>query len=259
MAKRYSVDALVVKVKDWRGKDDAKFFTLFTRERGRIEACAFGLGKMRGDLAGALQFFHRLDMEIVEGEKIDTIRDAKITHAFKIFRNDLDAIAYGSVLCEVVSEIFPREQPEPEVFDLLLKAFDSCEQRNVRISTLIAGFQIMEYSGSQLHFSNCASCGKNLKGDEFFNIAEGGALCRDCATRLRERIPQTFVYREGTRILIEDFLAFDWNPDSRLSIDSISLHHASKIFRLHVESLVGFPLNSYKFLDTIKKTIPHTA
>ncbi|MBR1420596.1 MAG: DNA repair protein RecO [Selenomonadaceae bacterium] len=259
MAKRYSVDALVVKVKDWRGKDDAKFFTLFTRERGRIEACAFGLGKMKGDLAGALQFFNRLDVEIVEGDRVDTIRDAKITHAFKIFRNDLDAIAYGSILCEVVSEIFPREQPEPEVFDILLNAFETCENRNVRISSAVAGFQIMEHSGSQLLFSNCASCQKQIQGNEFFNIAEGGALCRECATRLREYTPQTFVYREATRLLIENFLAFDWDCDHRLSVDSISLYHAETILRRHIESIVGFPLNSYKFLDMIKKQIPNIA
>ena len=259
MANRYAVDALVVKVKDWRGKDDAKFFTLFTRERGRIEACAFGLGKMKGDLAGALQFFNRLDVEIVEGDRVDTIRDAKITHSFKIFRNDLDAIAYGSILCEVVSEIFPREQSEPEVFDILLNAFKTCENRNVRVSVAIAGFQIMEHSGSQLLFSNCAYCHQQIQGNAFFNISEGGALCRDCATQLREYTPQTFVYRESTRILIENFLAFDWNDESRLSVDSISLYHAEQIIRRHIESLVGFQLNSYKFLEMIQKQIPKIA
>ena len=253
MPKKYSVDAVVVKVKDWKSKEDAKFFTLFTQEKGRIEAVAFGLGKMKNDLGGSLQFFHLLNCELVEGDKIDTIRDAKIIHQFKKFQSDLDAIAYGSILCEVVSEIFPKEQPEPEVFDLILKAFETSEKRNVRVATLIAGFQIMEHSGMQLSFSTCTHCHKTLHGDEFFNINEGGGLCHDCAADLREVLPQTRIYRESTRILIENFLAFDWQDNSQLNIDSISLFHTEKLFRMYVESMVGFQMNSYKFLDLIKK------
>ena len=60
---QYTTEALVLSLKNWGDAD--KMVTLLTKERGRIKAAAFGCRRPRSPLAGGMQMFHVLELQLV--------------------------------------------------------------------------------------------------------------------------------------------------------------------------------------------------
>ena len=57
--------------------------TFFTRERGLVRAAAFGCRRPRSPLAGAMQMFSHLDLQLAEGKRLDTVRQATLLNHYR--------------------------------------------------------------------------------------------------------------------------------------------------------------------------------
>ena len=75
---RYTAHALVIGVHPWGDAD--KVVELFTAEKGRVRAAAFGSRRPKSTLAAALQLFNELDVSLTEGQRLDTVRTSSIQH-----------------------------------------------------------------------------------------------------------------------------------------------------------------------------------
>ena len=72
----YKAHGIVVGVKNWGEAD--KRVSFFTEERGRIPALAFGCRRPKSPLAASLQLFFVLELDLVAGKRVDTVRQAQI-------------------------------------------------------------------------------------------------------------------------------------------------------------------------------------
>ena len=68
----YQTEAVVLGSKNWGDAD--KMMTFFTKERGLVRAAAFGCRRPRSPLAGGMQMFSHLDLQLSEGRRVDTVR-----------------------------------------------------------------------------------------------------------------------------------------------------------------------------------------
>lgn len=243
---RYTAHAFVVGVHNWGEAD--KIVQLFTAERGRVKAAAFGCRRPKSPLAAGLQMFNELETDLAEGQRLDTVRTASIVHHPKKLSEDLLAMAYGSFVAECVTEFLPEKQPEPAVYDLLRGASAAFETRNPRVTALLAVYQLMEYTGLQLSYERCAHCGKKLDGDAFFLASTGGALCRPCHTA---DAPDAQPYPAHLRTFLAGALAFDWKDKSAVTITKADLLAAEAILIGYIQSLLGHPLRSLDFLQKL--------
>ncbi len=238
----YRTSAFVLGVHNWGEAD--KLVTLFTLEKGKVKATAFGCRRPKSALAAGMQMFQCIDVELAEGRQLDTVRQCSILKHYKRLGGELPVMAYGSFVAELATELMPEHEPSPEVFALLTKIFSAFEYRNPRIVALISGYQLLEHSGMQLSYSHCVDCGRELKGDCTFLINEGGALCHDCAK------PGSLSYTEKLRELILAAQDFDWNEESRMQIGKTELLQAEGILLNQLDSLLGRPLKSLAFIET---------
>ena len=227
-------------VHNWGDAD--KMVTLCTQERGRIRAAAFGCRRARSPLAAGMQMFQHIDCELTEGQKVDTIRQCSILRRYRRLSENLDAMAYGSFIAELVSELMPEHVPETAVFALLQEIFATFEYRNARVTALIAAYQLMEYSGMQLSYGHCVHCGKELTGDARFSISDGGALCEDCYAE------KTLPYSEALRQFILSLRTFDWKQETELQVKKQELLQAEQLLLHYLRTLFGKPLRSLEFL-----------
>ena len=240
---RYQAHAFVVGVHNWGEAD--KIVQLYTAERGRVKAAAFGCRRPKSPLAAGLQLFNELDVTLSEGQRLDTVRTAGIVHHPKRLSEDLLAMAYGSFVAECVTEFLPEKQPEPAVYDLLRGAFAAFETRNPRVTALIAVLQLMEYTGMQLSYERCARCGKLLDGDAFFLESAGGALCTDC------REPSAQPYPAALRAFLSAALAIDWTCNAAITITKKELLAAEAMVLGYLQRLLGHPLRSLAFIQSL--------
>ena len=240
---QYTTEVLILGVRSWGEAD--KMLTLFSRDRGRIKAAAFGCRRPRSPLAGGMQLFNHLDLQLTEGERIDTVRQCTLRHHYKKLSEDLTAMAYGAFVAELAAELAPEREPQPEVFDRLLDIFGAFEMRNPRITALAGAYQLLEFSGSQLHYSRCAQCGREISGDAWFSAADGGVLCSSCG---QAPLP---VFAAGTRELICQLVALNWKQPPAFKVHAQSLLQAEHLLLGYLQELLGKPLQSLRFIQQI--------
>ncbi len=240
---QYTAEAVVLGVRNWGDAD--KMVTLFSRERGQLKAAAFGCRRPRSPLAGGMQMFHVLELQLVEGQRIDTVKQCTLHQSFKPLREDLTAMAYGSFVAELALELAPEHMAQPEMFDRLLEILGAFGSRSSRLVALAAGYQLLGFSGSQLQFSRCVHCGAEITGEGFFSLQEGGLLCEGCGQPPLPRLAA------GTRTFIRRMEQLDWQSPPAFSVKKTELLQAEQILLSYLQQLLGKPLKSLGFIQQL--------
>ena len=239
----YQTAAVVLGSKNWGEAD--KMMTLFTYDRGLVEAAAFGCRRPRSPLAAGMQMFSSIEVQLSEGKRVDTVRQCTLKKHYKKLSEDLEVMAYGSFVAEFLREFLPPGQPEPQMFARLLYILDSFEVRNPRVTALIAVIQLLEFTGMQLHFEHCLHCGAPVDGEAYLSFNAGGVLCADCREPGAEPLP------DSLRRFILELRDYDWENPPELRITGAQLMQAENLFLTYLQNLLGKPLKSLAFIQQL--------
>ena len=239
----YQTAAVVLGSKNWGEAD--KMVTLFTYDRGLIEAAAFGCRRPRSPLAAGMQMFSSIEVQLSEGKRVDTVRQCTLKKHYKKLTEDLEVMAYGSFVAEFLREFLPPGQAEPQMFAQLLYILDSFEVRNPRVTALMAVIQLLEFTGMQLHFEHCLHCGASIDGDAYLSFSAGGICCADC------REPGAVPLTDSLRRFILELRDYDWEKPADLRITGALLMQAENLFLTYLQNLLGKPLKSLAFIQQL--------
>ena len=239
----YQTAAVVLGSKNWGEAD--KMVTLFTYDRGLVEAAAFGCRRPRSPLAAGMQMFSSIEVQLSEGKRLDTVRQCTLKKHYKKLTEDLEVMAYGSFVAEFLREFLPLGQPEPQMFARLLYILDSFEVRNPRVTALMAVIQLLEFTGMQLHFEHCLHCGAPVDGEAYLSFNAGGVLCAGCREPGAENLP------DSLRQFILELRDYDWEKPAELRITGAKLMQAENIFLSYLQNLLGKPLKSLAFIQQL--------
>jgi DNA repair protein RecO len=245
---QYTTQAIVVGVHNWGDAD--KMVTFMTKEHGKVKAAAYGCRRPKSPLAAGMQMFNYIELQLTEGQRLDTVKQYSLKKSFKAISADLTVMAYASFVAELARELCPEREPHPEVFAKLLEVLESLSKRNPRIAALIAGYQLLEYTGCQLSFSRCVHCGEPIEGDRFFSLEQGGAVCGKCGFPGIDEFPETL------RFFIEEMLAFDWQAQLSLRVNGAQLVRAERLLLLYLQHLLTRPLKSLAFIEQLSLLQP---
>ena len=241
----YQTAAVVLGSKNWGEAD--KMVTLFTLERGLVEAAAFGCRRPRSPLAAGMQMFSSIEVQLAEGRRVDTVRQCSLKRHYKKLSEDLEVMAYGSFVAEFLREFLPPGQVEPQMFARLLYILEAFESRNPRVTALMAVVQLLEFTGMQLHFERCVRCGQEISGAAGFSLSEGGAVCPDCS---RRQNPQAQISAE-LRAFILALRDYDWEKAPALKVTGALLMQTEKLLLTYLQNLLGKPLKSLAFIQSL--------
>ena len=240
----YQTEGVLIGSRNWGEAD--KMVTIFTQEKGLVEAAAFGCRRPRSPLAASMQLFSYLDLQLAEGRRLDTVKQAQLKGRYKKLSEDLTVMSYGALVAEVMREFMPAGVPEPKLFQTLLEIMEAFEKRNPRVTALAAVLQIMEFTGLQLHYEHCLHCGKAIEGDGAFSLQEGGALCRNCKEEGMRPFP------EALRRTIISLRDFEWQGNGSLKLQGNLLMQAEKIALNHLQYLLGHNLKAMDFISQLQ-------
>lgn len=208
--KPYTVEAIVLRARPLDGAD--KLLVLFSRERGRLRALAYGAGKPTSRKRGAVQPFSHARLLLEEGRGgLSVVRQAEEISSLSHLHEDLEAMAYAGYFAELVESFTPEGEPSEGLFVALSAALRGLARPAGRdLLALAFTARTLALSGLAPCLSVCASCGADLAAPAFFSLSAGGALCPAC----QGGDPGALACRLGTLRTLEQL--FDW-PFDRLA------------------------------------------
>ena len=240
----YEAEGIVLGARSWGAAD--KVMTIFTRERGLLRAAAFGCRRPRSPLAGAMQMFVHADLQFAEGGRLETVKTASVRAHHAKLSLDLAALAYATFVAEVIRDFLPEGMVDEAFFDRLTAILTAFETRNPRVVALAAILQTLAAAGLGQSYERCLHCGREIEGDAFFHMHEGGVLCADCRTE------DAADFSEELRALLISLEKFDWEHPASLQLRGKTLMEAESVVLAHVQKLVGHPLRSLAFLAQLE-------
>lgn len=196
------------------GEADRLVF-LFARERGRFSAVARSGRRPASRLAGHLQLFAKVAIELVPTRSLDIITSAR-TLADRPRLAGGRRFAAASRVIEFLRRATAEEDPNPELFDLADATLELIDRRE-RVSRQLWQFELaaLDRLGLAPVLFDCALCNRVLNAaDLWFDPQAGGAICEHCprsplATRISERTLKALRFLQETRLGGADKLVID--------------------------------------------------
>lgn len=187
----YCTEGIVIKEID-HGEAD-RFFTIFTKDFGKIRVFGKGIRKIKAKLRGGLQLFNYIYIEFIRGKYFFTATEAVCKDYFFQIKSDGDKLKAAHFLGDLVDRLLKEEKDE-RIWLLVLKIFKKIEDPEFfgkKLELLICYFEwnLFDILGYHPELFKCINCREKLKeGNLFFSIINGGILCFECKNKDRGAI-----------------------------------------------------------------------
>jgi DNA repair protein RecO (recombination protein O) len=228
-----------------------KLVTFFSLDRGRMRGVAKNARKSFRRFGAALEPFTQCRLHIYEREhqELPRIDSAEIITQHFTIACDLDRMAAGSTMLELVRELAPDGERNPKVF-LLLAHLLNLLDAGAEPLFLLRVFEIRLFSlfGYQPRLDRCCSCGCAADRPMIFSGPKGGVLCPDCLVSSGEPQPRLSAGAIGFYYHV---LRMDFDKLTRLKPSAEILHELDQAFASHTLHILGKRLRSTGFLRSV--------
>lgn len=281
--KSFRTNGIVIKRFNFGEAD--RILTILTDRLGKVSAMAKGVRKIKSKMAGSLEPYMLVDLQLHEGKTFYIVTAAAITEVFKNIHSDIKKTAQAYFVGELIDKFLAENQKAEVIFEIsreVLRKIDSyqnshCEElvtkqsikKDCRASSpfckkgwmarndrqdnfLISAYElkIIEAAGFKPELYSCLHCKEKLSaGANFWDHIEGGVICRTCEQK----------FHHGTEISDEAIKALRFIEQNDFSkIDKLKLNRniereVDKILSEYIKNVLERDLKSRKFLNQISK------
>ncbi len=185
--------AVVLESRDYKEHD--RFYTLYTRERGKLRVMGKSARKFASKLAAHMTPFTELTCMLAHGKLWFRLAGVERKRDFKRLRGDLQAVGLGYGLNELLRYAVGNGEKDESLYDFLLDAYEwiarlpdlSRERLGFVHSALTLKWLVM--TGIGPHCDACVSCTSDLEAirKPYISTVHGGLVCATCVGRDRAR------------------------------------------------------------------------
>jgi len=221
--------------------------SLYTRERGLVEAVAQGIGKPGSSLAPAVELFTHSKLHLVEARGADRLTQARVIEPFYALRRDMTRYGYAAVACELIVRTTETGQVVLGLFEMLVSYLHAM-QTTAQPRVLSWAFELawLELGGIGPVIDRCPRCGRDTLGGSYV-ASHGGALCPDCASGE----PSAFELSPGAARTIEAMRRFDPDAIERLRLTEPTCRQVQRLIRDHIRYHLDLNLRSEQFVESL--------
>lgn len=249
-------EAIVLRTKNLREAD--KLITLYTKEYGKMQAVAKGLGKIKTGYGASLEIFsHNQVMLFAKTEKdMAKITGCKILHPFYSLRESFFKYSMASYLLELVDQLSEYHQANDEIFNLLGKSFSLMEKgvlknrQNYLLLWEWFAAKLLTLSGYKLSLEFCVFCRQRAseKKQMHISFSAGGLVCSNCFSEHQNTYQIKPEVLSGLNLLqkceLMKLSTIDLDVEIRLQL--------KKYLEEYYNYLLGYELNCQKFSNKYK-------
>ena len=228
-----------------------KLITFFSLDRGRLRGVAKNARKSFRRFGAGLELFTHVRLHLYEKEHQELIRidSADIISQHFEIAGDLDRMAAGSVILELVREVAPEGERNPHAFMLLAHILHLL---NDGVDPLflhrIFEIRFLSLLGFQPKLDKCLSCGCTPERPMVFYGLKGGVLCPDCLISSGE---EQIRLSPGAIGFYYHALRMDLDKLTRLKPSADIMRELDQAFTSHTLHILGKRLKSATFLRSI--------
>lgn len=165
-----------------------RIVTLFTLERGKLDAVAKGVRRPRSHLAGRVEPFTESDFLMHRGRSLDVIVSAEIRSAHWSALVEPQRYAVAAVLAELLDAFCEPDLALPEIYELLVGAI-AAVAASASPRSLLPRFslRLLEMLGLAPPLETCVRCGAALRaGSAWLDAQAGGLVDGACRERWQD-------------------------------------------------------------------------
>jgi DNA repair protein RecO (recombination protein O) len=163
--------------------EGSEIITLFTRDGGKVRASARSVKSSKSRLAFGLQALFYSDVDLAPSKHIPVIKGVRPIETFSKIRENEKLVYNALYAVEVILKSTADEQPNTQLFDLLLnflRHLNNFEGLN-HCCVAIFSLKALALSGYELQFDRCVVCDRSLQNSDqiAFSNYKSGFLCSE--------------------------------------------------------------------------------
>lgn len=229
-----------------------RIVTIYTKEKGKLNATARGARRIRNRLLSPTQLFTHGRYLIFPGKGLHNISQADIIRSGQPLREDLEKMASAAYVTELVDALTPEEDPSDGIFPLLAGTLALGEEGRFDLAVRAFEIRLMGELGYTPELYQCLNCRAVLQNKVYFSD-QGGTVCPDCV----HNFPGAQLLTNGTWELMKRLQEWELNRLSILHPAPNNIEEMRRVMRKYVDFRLEYPLKSLDFLETLQVIPPH--
>lgn len=174
-------------------KDHDRFYTLYTRERGKVRMLGKGTRRFQSKLAAHMTPFTELTVMAAHGKLWLKLASVERGIDFGRIREDLQTFSLGLGLNELMHRAIGEGEPDEQLYQFLGNAYQWIQTLpvlpHVRLSFIQSALTLkwLVLIGFGPHCHACVRCRKTHAEIEtpFLSTSHGGLVCKECVQQYR--------------------------------------------------------------------------
>jgi DNA repair protein RecO (recombination protein O) len=243
-ARAYKTRGIVLRARNLGEAD--KIVTLFTDERGKLDAVAKGVRRAKSQLAGRLEFVTEVALTMHRGRSLDVITSAEIERAHWTAIVDPGAFATAHVLVELIDAFSEPDLAMPEIYTLLRGALHALAASKDPKS-LVPRFELrlLGALGFAPESDGCVRCGEAFTRDAAWaDLEAGGLACERCRPHRADALALDAAD-------VSNFRGLAAMPGGRIRAETLATAAAARAIDAFVTWHLGKRTKSSKMLDDL--------
>ena len=182
----YKTSAIVLRGRTYGEAD--RILTLFTTERGKVDAIAKGVRRTKSHLAGRLEFANQVQLGMHRGRNLDVVVSADIEQAHWQHIVQPERFAAANLAIEMIDAFCEPDLPLPDVYALLSGALRAIGQSDEALALLPRfSLRLLAALGLAPPVDACVLCGASLAGrSAWLDADQGGFGGEECRVSWRD-------------------------------------------------------------------------
>ncbi len=208
-------------------------FTFITPSLGIIKASIPHKRLQTLRNASYLRPFSAMYITVVQDGEFVKVTQIDGSYVVESLDTNLDNIAYASVASELIQELFALYDVDRKVFDAVVNYSKSIRQRNVRLGTIILGWQMLSLAGT-------------MPQQEAFATGDGIDLFWE-ELRTNTQLTPSLVLRKA----MSNILSYQWGDANPIKLPGSIWRELERLLFSYCEHEIGKQLQSVKFLMSL--------
>ena len=244
----YQTEAIIIK-RIKLGESD-RILTLYTPDYGKVKAVAKGTRRPKSKLGGHVELLTYSLLLLARGKNLDIITQAQTIDSFLPLKDDLQRMACGIYVLELVDAFTAEHIENRNLLNLLLNTLHQLCQTN-KNETVLRYFELhlLEYTGYRPQLQRCANCDSPLKPQtNYFSSSEGGVICNVCSYEEPVARPLSLNALKVLRL----WQNCDYEVASKVNINPELSLELEQVMREYIRYLLERQVKSVAWLDKLK-------